>query len=194
VEPGREYETVVRNLKADLLDIRSSGSGAPLVDKVFEKNEIYAGPFLDKAPDLIFSFKEDAYTMRPGYTSKGNDFIECFDAQSIQEVEIVGRPSGVHTMDGVFIAAGPGIHEGKKIDHVYLYDLTSTVLFLCGLGIPGDFDGRVIEEIFHDALLKALPIRRVEGESGEEIREKSLFSGEETDIIAERLRGLGYID
>lgn len=194
VEPGGEYERVLDQLTRGLFEIESPDNGNRIVHQVYRKEEIYAGPFLDKAPDLIFSFKDDAYTIRPGYTSKGNDYIECFDAEAIKEVEIVGRPSGVHTIDGVFIAKGEDIHAGEEIDHVYLYDLTSTILYLCGASIPVDFDGRVINEIFDDACFKAKPIRRSDGESLGEVPQKNIFGDKETDIIAERLRGLGYID
>jgi arylsulfatase A-like enzyme len=97
-------------------------------------------------------------------------------------------------MDGVFIARGQDRPVGKKIEPVYLFDLTSTVLYLSHVPIPGDFDGRVIHEIFPDSYLKSFPVKRSEEDSVGDEREKSAFSGEESEIIAERLRGLGYID
>ncbi len=58
------------------------------------------------------------------------------------------RHTGSHRLHGIFIAYGKGIKHGIKIDNIYVYDVTSTILHVFGLPIPNDVDGRVLREIF----------------------------------------------
>jgi arylsulfatase A-like enzyme len=73
--------------------------------------------------------------------------------------------------------------------HPNLIDLAPTILHLLGLPIPNDMDGRALEEIlpsdwqanYEDADDRELPVA-------------DNYTHEEADIVAQRLKGLGYLD
>jgi len=53
-------------------------------------------------------------------------------------------------MNGIFVAKGPRIKKGIKIDGAKIYDIAPTILHIFGLPIPNEMDGRVLKEIFNN--------------------------------------------
>lgn len=53
VEPGREYERLREELARGLAGLRDLETGEPMVSRVYRREEIYAGPLFDRAPDLL---------------------------------------------------------------------------------------------------------------------------------------------
>ncbi len=62
--------------------------------------------------------------------------------------DIEGRPGLWHTMDGVLIAAGPGIRRGKIDDPMQMLDMAPTILAMLGLPAAQDMPGRAIPGLF----------------------------------------------
>ncbi|MBW2109566.1 MAG: alkaline phosphatase family protein, partial [Deltaproteobacteria bacterium] len=153
VDPGREYQELVARLTKDLLELKAPGDSRPIVEKVVTKEDAYWGPFLDKAPDLFIEWKDDAYTVRPGFAASGKGFIEEITGERLKKVERISRASGVHKPDGIFLLSGPGVVCGREVSSLKLYDVTSMALYYLGVPIPEDFDGRVFEEAFLDRFL-----------------------------------------
>jgi predicted AlkP superfamily phosphohydrolase/phosphomutase len=123
VEPGTPYEDLRREIAEGLKNLKAEGSGEPLVERVFLKEDVFSGPYLDKAPDLIAhtSFRHDI---------KG----------SLSKSHLVGRASftGMHTYpDASFYVRG----EAANKDVVDLVDVVPTILTLMGLPVPDHLDG-----------------------------------------------------
>lgn len=104
--------------------------------------------------------------------------------------------SGDHHDRGVFIAAGPGLARGKKLDELRLFDVTPTLLALVGLRPSHDMRG-------------AAPVALWEGElpeipmgphSYDDLVGKRAFvvsdegGGEGREVNEEQLRALGYVE
>jgi predicted AlkP superfamily phosphohydrolase/phosphomutase len=193
VEPGKEYEKIREDLRQKILDITHPANNKRVVEKVYTKEEVYWGPYSDRAPDLFIEFKDDQCTVRPGYASKRGTFFEVITGERLKKVEIISRPSGVHNRDGIFLFHGNDIKRGTKIEELCLYDISSTILYYLGIPIPSDFDGKVVTDVFTEKFLGNNPIRYSEGSSEREAFDVG-YSKEESEIIAERLQGLGYID
>ena len=64
VRPGAEYERVREELAAEMLDMRDPDDGAPMVERVYRREEIYHGDSAQNAPDLVVA-------PRVGYALKG---------------------------------------------------------------------------------------------------------------------------
>jgi hypothetical protein len=101
--------------------------------------------------------------------------------------------TGVHAMDGIFLAAGPGIRRGARIEGAEIPDLTPTVLYALDKAIPSDMDGKVLLEAFAEEIRSSRPVRRVDVAGGP-AREEYRYSEEEQKVIEERLEALGYFD
>ncbi len=132
-----EYHNLRLKLKEELEQIINPINSEKLAKKVFLKEEIYAGDYLDIAPDIVI-LPNEGYEI---YSRAG--VKELWDFNPKEE-----GWSGTHTLHGIFIAYGPGIKKGYEIKGAKIYDLAPTILHIFGLPIPNDMDGRVLTEIF----------------------------------------------
>jgi hypothetical protein len=67
------------------------------------------------------------------------------------------RPSGTHAgaPDGVLLAMGDGIRAGAALRSASVLDLAPTILYLMGLPVARDMEGRVLTEMLEDELTRA---------------------------------------
>lgn len=109
----------------------------PIAKKVFKKEEVYTGLYIDEAPDIIY--EEGDHT----YTSTGIGKKVIFEARS-------ERWKGENHRDGIFLIAGNGIKKRHKIQGLNITDIAPTLLYYLGVKSEEDFDGRVIYDIFEN--------------------------------------------
>ena len=146
VEPDEDYSALIERLKQDLLACRDVKSGEKIVESVFHRDEIYWGPYVEKAPDLTINWREDKVIsgirldrhLDAKYLPTSRPFIPAEDARVI---------SGDHRRKGIFLARGPGVKKSNPVDGVNIMDLAPTVLFSMGLPVPEDMDGKVIKDM-----------------------------------------------
>ena len=71
-----------------------------------------------------------------------------------------GTISGTHAAapDGFLLAVGDGIRPGAKIETASVLDLAPTILYLSGLPVARDMEGRVLTEILDDDYARAHPV------------------------------------
>jgi predicted AlkP superfamily phosphohydrolase/phosphomutase len=183
---GREPEGCVRpvdeartreRVKKALLAIVDPDEGRPLVDRLIEKEEIYHGPSLADAPDLLVVMRDYAYTTR-GAT-------EFWGRTAVGPV-VVGH-TGNHRLHGVFLAAGPQIAPGP-VAGAHIYDVLPTLFHAAGWPIPSDLDGRPLTEIFRPACREI----RYGPPTPERTAQPSAMTAAEREVILQRLRDLGY--
>ncbi len=103
-----------------------------------------------------------------------------------------------HETHGIFLAAGPHIRLGAKVEGATVLDITPTVLYYLGFPVAKDMDGKVLEEVFEGEFLAENPIRHVstyedEVPAGELVAEEEEYSQEELAENLEALRALGYL-
>ncbi len=102
--------------------------------------------------------------------------------------------SGMHRLEGMFLAKGPGIKPGYRVKDASILDITPTVLYFLGLPQARDMEGRLLTSIIDPAYLRGNPARWISThESGRprkiRIQEKSAAD----EKALEMLRTLGYI-
>ncbi len=195
VQPGAEYEQVREAIIARLAELRDPETGEAIAEHIYRREEIYQGPHLDKAPDIVFLPK------RLEYFGFGE-----YEFGSHQIVEAMRRGiSGTHRMNGVFMAYGAAIRPGATVENASLYDLAPTILRLMGEQIPAHMDGRVLDEVIVPDVAAAVEAWRtsraaqrtqssqdgdrddMDGDLGGELSE------EDRKVLADRLRSLGYV-
>jgi arylsulfatase A-like enzyme len=98
---------------------------------------------------------------------------------------------GDHALDGIIVASGPGLKRGARIDNAALIDLAPTVLYLAGVPIPSDMDGRVLSLFADQRLTIAPPI--YDQDAAVYQSHDYDYTPEEEQDVAEQLRGLGYL-
>jgi arylsulfatase A-like enzyme len=88
------------------------------------------------------------------------------------------------------LLGGPNVAAGRDLGTVSLYDVTPTLMWAMGAGVPSDGDGRVLFEAFDEAYASSQPVREVDG--GDIERDDDADADGQGEVTA-RLRALGYI-
>lgn len=193
VEP-KEYETVRSYVIDELEKLRDPETGKPIVERAYRREEIYHGRFVEDAPDIIIMWYNDEYRSRPSDTSTDRVFMEKIDREELEKMESNLQANADHRIDGILFLHGHGIKKNYEIAKANIMDLTPTILYLFGLPIPDDMDGKLVKEVFDDEYLRNNPVRFAAKESKDEYRGKQDYSEDEADTIRDRLQGLGYLE
>jgi len=136
VAPGTEYLEVVNKIKTKLKHLCKNDNLDIEIFKPKSKND----------PDLLFCIPGVAFDKEINRTHK---FVDKKTNQRFLVDIPEDRPINAdHRMNGIFIASGPHIREGFKLDNPKIIDIAPTILHILDVPIPKDFDGRVLKEIF----------------------------------------------
>jgi len=133
VETGKEYENLRNELIEKLSKLRDIKTGKKVIEKIFRREEIYSGKYMDIASDLILKFK---------FPYKGEKSIG--NSRLITE-SIKTNLTGEHEINGIFLAYGLEIKKGEEIKSAEIIDIAPTVLHMFGLEIPEDMDGKLLK-------------------------------------------------
>ena len=181
VEPGREYEQVREEIMRLARGFVHPCTGEPLIGEILKREDIYQGPYLDRAPDLI---------LRP--RDERNIFFGLADFGSNVTVDTVYRYSGMHRDYGLLIMTGKGVKKGAAIEGAGIEDLAPTILYAMECPVPQDMDGRVLSEVFTEEFRNQVTLLQSEEGSSRELHETA-YTKEAEEEIKDRLRGLGYL-
>ena len=174
-------------MKAAIASIPHPETGQPLVEHVFEREELYHGPHSYLAPDLTIVLTDWRYRT-----------IGLHDFTTNRMIAPAFGPTGDHRLDGILIGAGPTFRAGAKPMKASLLDVAPTVLHLLGLGIPNDLDGRVLMEILdRETALATSPSVYASAFAGtsnsSELSIGVPYAAEDDATIKQRLADLGYL-
>lgn len=196
VEPGREYEDVRDRLIHDLQTWRHPQTGDRIVDKVLRREEVYTGPYVTDAPDLVVKWAllgGYSYAFRLSSKSKQQEWMEQLDPKAPHAFEFFTGKSGNHRDEGIFFAHGASIQANEMVRGARIIDLAPTILHLLGVRVPDDMDGRVLNEIFVDHCPPEAPAYAATVADGSAYGDGS-YSSEDEEKISERLKSLGYVE
>ncbi len=191
VHPGAEYEALRDMLIARLSELIDPDTGYRVVQRVYRREELYEGPYFEEAPDLIVEPVRDRDDYWGNYAEHGLN-----PAGTGQVFVPASRLTGNHTRDGIFIAAGPVFQSGMDLGMVDITDVAPTVLYLLGIPLPTNLDGKVLEEALIADFKTEHPLQ-FEDQGGELLDRdqipSDIFSDAEAEELTNRLRGLGYL-
>jgi predicted AlkP superfamily phosphohydrolase/phosphomutase len=194
VERGAAYERLRGEIVERLSRLRDPDTGGPVLERAWKREEVYHGERAGDAPDLILLWKDHAYYTRDVFSFERVGLFEppgTFGSRHIEH-------SACHRPEGIFLATGAGIARGGvRLERAEIIDLAPTILYLLGLPVPTDMDGRVLTEALDPELLARRPITYrdvAEGAGGQGGDGGGVFSDEEAEVVGQRLRDLGYLD
>ncbi len=187
VAQGSEYETLRHELREELQSVVDPETGQPVLDKVYFREELYHGPFLDLAPDLVIEPCRDSQDARRNYIL---DSSFPLVSQSVFGTSI--PYTGNHTSNGIFCLWGQGIRHGVKISGASIVDLAPTLLYALQLPIPREMDGKVLTSVFDSGLLsnKLQYSDVILAQNGL----PQEYDEVECEVVERRLRDLGYLN
>jgi predicted AlkP superfamily phosphohydrolase/phosphomutase len=188
-----QVEATLRAAEEALTRLKDPETGQPVVSHVYRTRDFYQGPYASTAPDLIPSWWEDGFLLEqsvPG--GKATPVVERSHTPIAGGVEFAAS----HRMEGVFAIAGGPVRAGHSFRTAEIIDVAPTVLYLMGLPIPGDMDGKPLLEVLDADFVARNPpqYQDVTPGSAAPVVPETVFSEEESEMIADRLRSMGYIE
>jgi predicted AlkP superfamily phosphohydrolase/phosphomutase len=195
IKPGTEYEEIRQDIIDALYKWVDPETGQQIAKKVYKREQVYSGPFVEKFPDLIIEWVLDngySYLFKNSYDSKGPQI----PIRRVNEDEKDKFKSGDHRDYGILIASGKTIQKQTALRGAEIIDLAPTILYLLGLPIPADMDGKVLTQLFSDEQLSTHPIRYRDGSRPDvSLPEPPQdYSEAEEEAVRARLQGLGYVE
>ncbi|MGH2756830.1 MAG: alkaline phosphatase family protein [Actinomycetota bacterium] len=173
-----DRDAIVRDLGKELGDLVDD-LGERIAARVWTKDELYWGDYLGAAPDLVIEQADGVHI-----------------SASVGSPDAFSRPRrwrAENHKHGLFMVAGTGIRPGRIEATAKITDIAPTVLHACGLPVPGDMDGRVLQELFEPGSEPAARPVRVHGASRESHAGGDGYAPEEEREIERRLHDLGYL-
>ena len=184
VRPGAEYERVRTSIMERLRELRDPDTGEPVVEKIYRREELYKGDYVGQAPDIVFIPTRLEYFGFGEYEFGSHKIIEAMERGI----------SGTHRMNGIFISYGAAIEPGVQVENASLTDLAPTIMHLMGLPVPDHMDGHILAETFAPGFVP----QQIEQDSSwtetvTDFGDGGGLTEEQKRVVAERLRGLGYV-
>jgi predicted AlkP superfamily phosphohydrolase/phosphomutase len=189
VSPGREYEEVVNLIQRAVGGAVEPTTGEPAVKAVHRGGDLYHGPFVDRAPDLLVEWTETPVRTGLAWYGEGQEVV------STRSYAFRRHPvNGGHKRMGMWGACGPAFRRGTRVEGACLYDVAPTLLYLLDQPIPSSFDGRLLDGgIERQWLQDHLPQYEDDPEDTAPGLRVAIPSADEEKVMG-RLRGLGYVE
>jgi len=179
-----DYEEMRKKIIDLFSKFKDPETGEKIFPAIYKSEEIYKGPFVNIGPDLVIQWNDNG--------------IVYFD--NLPEEKIFSRTNvnfGFHSTNGIFMIKGNKIKHGYRIsDGVSVMDFMPTVLYLLGLPISEEVDGKPLLSAVREEFIKRNPVKYTAEQYKKKVTDKGRDerSPEEIESIKEKLRGLGYID
>lgn len=126
------YDELRGEIGAKLAEL-TGPAGEPIAEEVHHSEDVYSGPYLDEAPDLLVDLADNVHVR-----------------ESLGSEPTFGREDtkwkGVNKRDGLFAATGQSFGSGT-VEDISILDLAPTILSLHGCPIPDAMDGQVRREV-----------------------------------------------
>ena len=183
-----EMRSVLAEAEAVLSDLKDPDDGKAVVTGFYRREEIYDGPLLEQMPDMVVNMRDWSYR---GISSTSVELSEEPLFRYGQRGWGRFSHTGNHRREGIMVMNGPGI-KAVNLNTAQMVDLAPTILRLLGLEIPGEMDGRALEEA----------LTGLDTEPGMDVHASrdsrrtisgSVYSGEDEIEIRRRLENLGYL-
>jgi predicted AlkP superfamily phosphohydrolase/phosphomutase len=183
VEPA-EYDALCAEVSMKLENVIDKKSGQKIIKKVHRREEIFSGAYMKDGPDLYMEFN-DGFGVHMKKDARFSGTYGITDAKAW---------TGDHDENGIFIASGPQFKKGSTIENASVMDITPTILYIMGVPISNDIDGKILmDAIDEDFAEKNLP-SYIDSNDDETGNDSDIYTEEDNDQIAQRLKDLGYLE
>lgn len=163
--PG--HEELKEQLRRELTGL-TGPNGEELFEEIHGPEDLYSGPYLDLAPDLVIEFREGVHVSEAA--GKEGVFHDT------------GRWRAENVTEGIFVAHGPDVSARGDLGDIRISDIAPSILRMTRCRVPNDMDGEPVG-------LNDYP-----KETREPIRlERASGTGGTGDEVKERLESLGYL-
>ncbi len=135
VAPGAEAESLKRELIARLTNLRDEERNEIAIQRVYATDDLYRGPYLDAAPDMIVGYNQ-------GYRTSWDAAVGKVTSSIIEDNEKAW--SGDHCVDPVLVPGVLFCNRRLGADNPGIEDLAPTALELFGIDAPSWMEGKCV--------------------------------------------------
>jgi predicted AlkP superfamily phosphohydrolase/phosphomutase len=184
VDPS-DVSTLTGALVSALAELRDPWTGAKVVKKAWRRHELYSGPAVEDAPDLLLEFELDKnYSINVLPSHDSGPVWRRLRAGERLGAKGAGM-NGTHRRNGFWLARGPRVTPRRK--QAEIADMAPTALSALGLTPPEWMEG--VSQVRASGLAVAwepeTTTPRIEGAPA--------YTQRQQRILEERLRRLGYL-
>jgi predicted AlkP superfamily phosphohydrolase/phosphomutase len=181
-----ERERIKQRVIDALERLRDPFSKRAIVARVYQREELFVGPYVLRAPDLILELRLDrgySYNLMPSAGAQRAGEV----VTRLAPADYLGKKGrslpGSHRPRGLFVAAGPRVMPVGQLE-LGIADASAIALARLDAAPPEGARGRVPEGLLREAgVQRPLPhVPRTASPRGDE------------SALERRLRSLGYID
>ncbi len=137
-----DYPAVRQDVIQQLQEVQDPTTGEPLFREVASRDDIYHGPLIESAPDIVLTPNSEDLAF--GGATTDADLL-VFMRQKALVAPLV-PPCGVHADTGILMFSGEAAATARGSQECTLQEVAPTVLHLLGLPVPSYMDGRVLTE------------------------------------------------
>lgn len=163
------------------LETLSDEDGEPLDVTVYRPGDLYEGPKVDLAPDVLFVVEDFECAVDPRHSTGDSHLTDGPPS---------GARSGGHRREGIYVVSGKGVEPGEGSEASIL-DVAPTLLFAQDEPVPETMDGEVLTEAFTDEFLDGRARRR--RSLADLVSDDEKGAARDDEAVQERLEDLGYI-
>jgi predicted AlkP superfamily phosphohydrolase/phosphomutase len=188
VEPGAEYEHFRAMIMSALAKWQNPVTGRTVIETVWRREDLYQGPAVKYAPDIILEPALDqgySYSFMSSGGRAGDPMRRLAPSERIGAKG--GSMNGSHRRTGVFVLSGEGVHPGINLPETQILDVAPTTLHLLGLPVPANIEGRVLAQA-----LKADRQAIVTPQTATQAPPPESYTADQAAAVRSRLKGLGY--
>jgi predicted AlkP superfamily phosphohydrolase/phosphomutase len=184
VRPGEGYEHVRELVLERAQQLIDPANGRPVVIRAYKREELYHGPHVERAPDIVLILAED-------YAGGANIHPPLITGV---DPSVYSKVNGEHRMHGILLASGPMIRRNYWMKNARLVDMAPTILYTLGEPVPEGMDGVVLTDLFSPTYLRMHPVQYADqGVAGDIGVVDSGYAPEEQEQIMMQLERLGYV-
>ncbi len=135
VAPGADKDNLVRELARKLEALVDPKTGDHPILRAFVARDVYQGPYVDKAPDIVLGFNR-------GYRISWQSPLGAFPREILEDN--AKKWSGDHMTAPEVIPGVVAVNRPIRAEFPALYDLTATILDYFGVEKPAGVIGKSI--------------------------------------------------
>jgi predicted AlkP superfamily phosphohydrolase/phosphomutase len=161
--------------------VKVPGTDKKLAQWVKPREDIYSGPYVSEAPEILFNSLE-------GDNCHGG-IVGYGQIMFFQSLKVFSRKihPGHHRRNGLLLALGPRVQNKER--NASIMDIAPTILNLLSLPIPKQIDGEVIGEIAPTKPEFARPNDFYQGST----RKVESINKQEDEEKKKALKNMGYM-
>ncbi len=139
---GNDYDGILNEMAKKLMNLKDPETDRKFINEVIKKRNL-GGDMTKNASDLFIIPDNLSYYPFASLHEENISLYQCAFTTFTS-----------HKTNGLVMASGAQIKRGSTINYAQIMDFVPTILYLFGIDIPSDIDGKVIKEAIKESCLK----------------------------------------